>query len=52
MNIFTNLINNYKFKHMLINVHINAVVSKELYLKTFSTYEGMYNYMKFMMDIS
>lgn len=52
MDIFTNLINNYKFRHMLINVHINAVVSKELYLKTFSTYEGMYSYMKFMMDMS
>lgn len=52
MNIFTNLINNYKFKHMTIEMHINAVIPKKLYLETFSTYEGMYNYVKFMMDMN
>lgn len=50
MEIFTNLINNYKFKHMSIELTINAVLSRDLYLSTFSTYEGMSNYMHFMMD--
>lgn len=52
MKIFTNLINNHKFKHMSISMHMHSVIQKDLYFKVFSTYEGMYNYMKFMADVS
>ena len=52
MKIFTNLMNNYKFKHIFVYMHMHSILQKDLYFKTFSTYKGMYDYMKFMIDIS
>ena len=47
---FCNLVNNYKFHNIKIEIHINATVGKELYLEEFSTKEGIYNYLKFTSD--
>lgn len=48
---FTNLMNNNRLKNIKIDMSINATVSKELYFKHFSTYEGIYDYVKKMYDL-
>lgn len=47
---FCNLVNNTKLSKIKVTFVINATVSKELYLKEFSTYEGIKNYVQYMKD--
>ena len=45
---FTNLVNNTKLKNIKVKFLINSTVDKEMYLKEFSTYDGIKNFMKYM----
>lgn len=47
---FTQLANNYKFKHLLVEFHLKSTLSKELYIEQLSTYDGMKNYMGYMIN--
>lgn len=49
--IFSNLINNYKLKNIKVRFNIKATISKELYFKKLSTYEGIKNYVSKMSDL-
>lgn len=45
---FATLMNNYKMHHVKVEIHLKSTLSKELYLSTLSTYEGLKNYMTYM----
>ena len=52
MEIFTNLMNNTRLKNISIEFTINATVNKDIYFRVFSTYEGMYEYVKKMYELT
>lgn len=45
---FTSLINNIKLENLTINLVIHSTINKDLYLKTFTNYDNMKNYMQYM----
>jgi hypothetical protein len=40
--------NSHKFKYVHVRFHFKSTLSKDLYIKEFSTYEGIASYMKYM----
>lgn len=50
--LFANLVNNYKLKNIKLRFHINATISKDLYLKKLSTYNGIKNYVQKMTELT
>lgn len=47
-NKFLSLMNSHKFKYVHVRFHFKSTLSKDLYIKEFSTYEGIASYMKYM----
>lgn len=49
---FTEKVNNIKLEKIKMQINIHPTISNVLYLKEFTTYEGLKNYMQYMFDFS
>lgn len=49
---FTNLVNNYKFRHLKIIFSVNSTVNKENYFNEFNTYEKIKSYVQYMKNFT
>lgn len=47
---FLNLMNNHRFNKVNVFFHFKSTLSKELYIKSFSSKEGILSYMKYMVN--